>query len=202
MFVIFRLPLKRALTGPTLTATSALNASSPVFSSDSQPAMHDFSTSGSLSAAQVVSTDAGISRSPFSSMATRSVGVEGRLRSRGTQRTTEIGEAGQIVHGQEAIDMRQQRPHPGRARLEAVEAQQRIEPDDAVRMTAQLGRGAAEVAVLVAIEAVGDEQQRRVRAEQPARPIAVEFIEARRDPRAALPVRYQCIGLLQRDVGI
>src|SRR5689334_3897698 len=171
MFVIFRLPLKRALTGPTLTATSALNASSPVRSSDSQPAMHDFSTSGSLSAAQVVSTDAGMSRSPCSSIAARSVGVEGHLRSRCAERAAEIGEAGQIVHGQEAIDMRQQRAHAGRTRLEAVEAQQRVEPDDAVRMAAQLGRGAAEVAVLVAVEAIGDEQQRGVRAEQPARPV-------------------------------
>src|SRR4051812_8061080 len=132
MFVIFRLPLKRALTGPTLTATKAVNASSPVRSSDSQPAMHAFSTTGSLSAAQVVSTDAGMSRSPFSSMAARSVGMEGHFGSRCAQRAAEIGEAGQIVHGQEAIDMRQQRPHPGCAGLEAVEAQQRVEPDDAV----------------------------------------------------------------------
>src|SRR5829696_4536674 len=188
MLVIFRLPLKRALTGPTLKATSVLNASPPVFSSDSQPAMHDFSTSGSLSAAHVVSTDAGMSRSPFSSMATRSVGMEGRLRSRGTQRTTEIGEARQIVHGQEAVDVRQQRAHAGRARLEAVEAEQRIEPDDAMCMAPQLRRRTAEIAVLVAVEPVGDEQQRGVRAEQAARPAAVELVEARRDAGAALPV--------------
>jgi hypothetical protein len=62
--VIASLPLNRALTGPTFIATIATSDSGSVRSRDSQPAMHALSVSGSLSAAQVLSTDSGISFSP------------------------------------------------------------------------------------------------------------------------------------------
>ena len=62
---------------------------------------------------------------------------------RRAQRDREIGEARQVVHRQEAVDVRQHRADAGGARLEAVEAQQRIEPDDLVREEAQLLRGPA-----------------------------------------------------------
>src|SRR5215831_8620982 len=91
----------------------------------------------------------------------------------------EVGEAGQVVDRKEAIDEGQQRAHAAGARLEVLESEQRIEPDDLAREQAQLRGGARQLAVLVAIEAVGDEKQRRVGAEQAPRPVAVEVIEAR-----------------------
>jgi hypothetical protein len=54
------------------------------------------------------------------------------------------------VHRQEAVNMRQDRADAGGARLEAVEAQQGIEPDDLVRVETKLLRGPAQLAVLVA----------------------------------------------------
>ena len=91
---------------------------------------------------------------------------------------------------------------PAGARLEALEAQQGIEPDDLAREQAQLLRRARQLAVLVAVEAVGDEQQRGVGAEQAARPVPVEVVEARRDPRAALPVLHLRARQLEREVGV
>src|SRR5262245_54405144 len=55
-------PVKRALTGPMRVVTAALSSFSPLFSIDSQPGMHALSVSGSLSAAHVVSTEAGTLR--------------------------------------------------------------------------------------------------------------------------------------------
>src|SRR5690349_9607028 len=140
MLVICRLPLKRALTGPTLSATTALNASSPVRSTDSQPAMQAFSTCGSLSAAQVVSTEAGMSRSPCSSIGYPSLKLSekrGGVQRRCTQGPAQIRQAREIVDRQEPIDIGQQRAHACRAWLETIETQQGIEPDDLPRLAPQ-----------------------------------------------------------------
>ena len=84
--------------------------------------------------------------------------------------------------------MRQQRTNTGCLGLETVVAQQRIQPDDAVRSTAQLRRGTGQVAMLVAVQAVGHQQHGRVRAEQAASPTVVELVQAGCDARATFPV--------------
>ena len=66
-------PLNLADTGPTRAVIATWYSLSDTLSIDSQPAMHAFSTSGSLSAPQVVSTLAGTSRLPLISMVPPSV---------------------------------------------------------------------------------------------------------------------------------
>src|SRR5437764_328106 len=58
------LPLKVAFTGPTATLAVACSSVSLSFSSASQPGMHCFRISGSLSAAQTVARSAGSTTSP------------------------------------------------------------------------------------------------------------------------------------------
>src|SRR5688572_28063738 len=62
------LPLKVALTGPIFSFTLVVISVSESFSSDSQPGMHCFSTSASLSAAHTVSRLAAMRSSPVISM--------------------------------------------------------------------------------------------------------------------------------------
>jgi len=82
------------------------------------------------------------------------------------------------VHRQEPVDAGQQRAHAAGTRLEAIEAKQRVEPDDLAREQAQLLGCARQLAVLVAVEPVSDEQERGVGAEQAPRPVPVEVVEA------------------------
>src|ERR1700733_3252136 len=62
------LPLKAALTGPMRSRTLALISVSEDLSSDSQPGMQAFSTSGSFSAANTFSRGAAILYSPLMSI--------------------------------------------------------------------------------------------------------------------------------------
>src|ERR1700704_3354524 len=64
MSVRLTLPLKRALTGPILTLTTACISVSESFSRLSQPGMEAFSVSASLSLAHTVALSAGSTNSP------------------------------------------------------------------------------------------------------------------------------------------
>src|SRR4029078_9664419 len=64
MSVRLTLPLKRALTGPIFTLTTACNSVSESFSRLSQPGVEAFSVSASLSLAHTVALSAGSTNSP------------------------------------------------------------------------------------------------------------------------------------------
>src|SRR5664279_2902683 len=130
-------PEKRALTGPTRAVIVNLYSLSDTRSTDSQPAMHALSTSGSLSARQVVSTSAGTVRLPFISMLSSAVRLS-RREALGTCAGTsgvarkcrsELSQAFEIVHRQKFVDVRQHRADARRPRFELVIAKQGIEPD-------------------------------------------------------------------------
>ena len=72
--------------------------------------------------------------------------------------------------------------------LEAVEAEERVEPDQPPAGAVQPVHLAGEVLDAVALQPVGDEEHDRPLPEHAARPLAVELAERRGDPRAARPV--------------
>src|SRR5205085_3670924 len=138
-------PEKRALTGPTRAVMISLYSWSDTRSTDSHPAMHALSTSGSFSARQVVSTSAGTVRLPFISMSWSAVsllscealGVDATARGVARESSGELHQALEIVHRQEFVDVRQHRPDARRPRLEMLIAQQWIEPDQPPARLAQ-----------------------------------------------------------------
>src|SRR3984893_11622057 len=115
-------PAKRALTGPTRAVMANRYSLSDTRSTDSHPAMHALSTSGSLSARQVVSISAGTVRLPFISMSMSAVVLSrgeaicihapaGRVaRGCGSERGSELCQAVEVVHRQKFVDVGQHRP--------------------------------------------------------------------------------------------
>src|ERR1700676_3464098 len=136
-------PVKRALTGPTRAVIVNRYWFSDTRSTDSHPAMHALSTSGSLSARQVVSMSAGTVRLPLISMSSSAVVLSRReafcihaaarrvARGCGSECGGELRQALEIVHRQEFVDVRQHRPDTCRPRFEMFIPKQRIEPDQA-----------------------------------------------------------------------
>src|SRR5437667_7100427 len=127
-------PLNLAETGPTRAVIATLSSVSETRSIDSQPGMQALSVSGSFSAAQVFSTDAGSVRLLVNSM--RGVSSACDLRLRGSAHALEPGSARyptdgvrlrkcrcellqalQIVHRQQLVDIGQHRANAGRPRL-------------------------------------------------------------------------------------
>ena len=171
-------------------------------SSDSQPAMQPLSTSGSLSAAQVVST-----RSRDESFAFEFHGAVSAVVKMG-------GSAG--LRKALARSARLARLCTGRkrstcgssARTPAARGSKPSKRSSGLSQTSscadavQLRRGVAQVAVVVAVQPVGDQQHGGVGAEHAPRPAAVELVQAGGDARAALPVVHLRVGQLQRDVGV
>ncbi len=98
--------------------------------------------------------------------------------------------------------MRQHRANACGFGLEAVEAQQRVQPDQAAATLGQalhLVRQRQRVAVL---EAVADQQHRGAAAQGTARPALVELVQAGRDARAARPVFDRAHHVGHRDIGV
>src|SRR5450755_2009750 len=181
MSVMTMRPVKRALTGPTRTVMVTLYSVSDTRSIDSHPAMHALSTSGSLSARQVVSTSDGTVLLPVISMSSLPVvrscreafGVDAAAPCMARKRGSELRQALEIVHRQEFVDERQHGPDARRPRLEMLIAKQRIEPDQPPARLAQAVHLLRKPIADIAVEAIGDQQHDRALAQKTARPAAV-----------------------------
>src|ERR1700682_713748 len=203
-------PVKRALTGPTRAVVFIRYSWSETRSTDSHPAMHALSTSGSLSARQVVSMSAGTVRLPFISMLSSVLVLSRReafrthAAARGVprKRRGELRQTFEIVHRQKFIDVRQHRPDARRPRLEMFIAKQRIEPDEPAAGFAQALHFARKTIADIAVQTIGDQQHDRTLPEQAARPAAVELGETSADAGPAGPVRHGGAHAGDRDVYI
>src|SRR5215475_1929559 len=164
-------PVKRALTGPTRAVTAALSSFSPVRSIDSQPGMHALSVSGSLSAAHVVSIDAGTVRELVNSIFNPSLrcsrGASAQFEfgfrptakaSSSRKRGRELLQALEIVHWQEVVHVREHRPDPCWTSLEPVVAQQRIEPDEPPTRLREAFHFLRQAVAHVAVEFIDEEE--------------------------------------------
>src|SRR5580693_6026429 len=118
------------------------------------------------------------------------------------ERGDEAGHGLQIVDRPEFIDMGQHGLDAPRAGLKALEAQQRIEPDETAAGAVQPVDLEGERVVGVALETVGDEKDDGALGQHAARPKLVEGVQRRGDPRAAGPVRHARRAGRQRIVGI
>jgi len=98
--------------------------------------------------------------------------------------------------------VRQHRAHASCARLEALEAQQRVEPEQLAAGLVQPLHRLVEIGSEVAIEPVADQQHDRVLSEHPTRPAQVEFLQAAADARATGPVCHGLSDSAQRYVDI
>ena len=95
---------------------------------------------------------------------------------------------GEIVHRAELVHMRQDRLDAARLGFEAVEPQQRVEPDQAPAGAVQPVDLEGQAVVGVALQPVGDQEHDRPAAEHPARPLLVEGGERGGDAGPARPV--------------
>src|SRR5215470_16687400 len=208
-------PVKRALTGPTRAVTAALSSFSPVRSIDSQPGMHALSVSGSLSAAHVVSTDAGTVRELVNSIFNPSLrcsrGASAqfefgfRLTAKASwsgKRSREFLQAFEIVYWHEIVHVRQHRTDPGWTGLESVVAQQWIEPDEPPARLREAFHFLRQAVAHVAVESIADEQHHCALREEPTRPAVVELGETRANARAARPVGDRCTHPCHGDVDV
>src|SRR5262245_40573224 len=159
-------PLNFAATGPIRAAIAILYAFSPSASIVSHPGMHSLRKAGSLSAAHTAGTGAGTLRLLCISMAWLSVHprlralIRARLhapaRLRSFQRFGQRRQAVEVVNRQEVVDVRQHRLDPGRARLEALVTQQRIEPHQPAAGLVQAFSLLAEILAGIGFEPAGD----------------------------------------------
>src|ERR1700730_594421 len=179
-------PVKRALTGPTRAVMANRYSLSDTRSTDSHPAMHALSTSGSLSARQVVSMSAGTVRLPFISMSMAAVVLSRReafcihaaasrvARGCGTECGSKLRQALEIVDRQKLVDVGQHRPDTCRPRFEMFIPKQRVEPDQGPAGYPHAPNFERQAIADIAVEPVGDQQHDRALPEQAARPAAVE----------------------------
>src|SRR6202790_5500319 len=207
-------PVKRALTGPTRAVMVNRYSLSDTRSTDSHPGMQALSTSGSLSARQVVSMSAGTVRLPFISMSSSAVVLSRReafcihatatrvTRGCGSERGSELRQALEIVHGQKFVDVGQHRPDTCRPRFEMFIPKQRIEPDQTPAGFPQALHFERQPIADIAVEPVGDQQHDRALPEQAARPAAVELCQTGADPGATCPIRHGGADAGGRDVDI
>src|SRR6266446_509206 len=207
-------PVKRALTGPTRTVMVNRYSLSETRSTDSHPGMQALSTSGSLSARQVVSISAGTVRLPFISMSMSAVVLSRResfciraaasrvARGCGSERGSELRQALEVVDRQEFVDVGQHRPDTCGPRFEMLIPKQRIEPDQAPAGFSQTLHFERQAIADIAVEPVGDQQHDRTLPEQAARPSAVELCQTGADARATGPIRHRSADAGCRDVDI
>ena len=98
--------------------------------------------------------------------------------------------------------MRQHGADPARLGLEAVEAQQRIEPDETAAGFVQPLHLGLEPGDIVALQPVGDQQHDRALPQRAPRPQPVERVQRLADARAAGPVLDRSRAIGKRVVGI
>src|ERR1700741_1994603 len=107
-------PRNFARTGPKAAATRTAYSFSAMRSIDSHPGIDTRSISGSLSAVQARARSTGRRRCPESSI----------------QVPCEVAERSEVVHRKECVDVRAHGGDARGARLEVVEAQERIQPEE------------------------------------------------------------------------
>src|ERR1700694_4282650 len=203
-------PVKRALTGPTRAVIVNRYSLSDTRSTDSHPAMHALSTSGSLSARQVVSISAGTVRLAFISMSSSALSLSRReafsthaaARCVARKRRSELRQVLKIVHRKKFIDVGQHRTDARRPRLELFIAKQRIEPDQPPAGLAQALHFTRKAVADIAVETIGDQQHDRTLPEQAARPAAVELRQTGTDAGTTGPVRHSGADAGDSDIDI
>ena len=104
--------------------------------------------------------------------------------------------------GQEAVDERERRAHPARERLVLGVALQRIDPDDRVRGASELRHLACDELVVLALPAVGDDDDHRAAGERTPPVDVVELLERRADARPAPPVHGDLVRPRERSLWV
>src|SRR5690625_6374693 len=94
---------------------------------------------------------------------------------------------------EEAVDMGQQGTHARGARLEALEAKKRVQPDQLAAGALKPRGLAGEKLRIAALETVRDQKDDRPLPQHPARPVAVYATKRLAAPFAALPIPYRDI---------
>src|SRR6059058_4737313 len=148
------LPLKRAATGPILTAMPIAYWFSPVASTLSQPGMHTFSTSGSLRASQACCCVTARWRLPCMSMVSSLALFVQQV----GQAARQVLQLFEVVHGQHRMGVPVQHRRTARQRSIAFEAQQRVEPQQAAAAMRQPIEFAREVLRLPGVEAIRNDE--------------------------------------------
>src|SRR5580692_3851879 len=118
------------------------------------------------------------------------------------ERRHQPGHRLQVMDRPEFVDMGQHGLDTAGAGFESLEAQERVEPDEAAARAVQPVDLEGERVVGVALEPVGDEQDDRSLGEHAARPQLVEGVQRRSDARAAGPIRHARRTGRQRIVGV
>src|SRR5690349_4469196 len=115
------------------------------------------------------------------------IALSGRL---ARQSPAEFLHGGQIVNRAELVDMRQHCPDSGSSRLECVEPEKRVQPDqaaagalEAIHLEGQLFRH-------FPLEPVREQKNDGALAEHAAGPVTVELVQGMGDPRSALPILH------------
>src|SRR5439155_25938810 len=104
------------------------------------------------------------------------------------QQPAQVVEGLHIVSGQEVIAVRQRCRHAARQRLVALAADERVQPDEAVRGAAQMAELGRQLSGVATIPAVADDDHDRSVSEHAARPLAIEVDERGADARATAEV--------------
>jgi hypothetical protein len=121
---------------------------------------------------------------------------------RPVERRREVGEALEVVHRQEIVDMRQHRADARRARFEPLVAQQRIEPDEPAAGFREAFHLPPEILAGIGLQAVADQQHDGILAKKAPRPVPIEVPQAAADPRATGPIGHGGGDARQRDVDV
>ena len=104
------------------------------------------------------------------------------------QHAGQIADRVQRMNGKKRIHMRQHRLNAAASRLESVETQQRVQPDQPRTGSVQPVDLEGKIALLVAVQPIGDHQHDRPLSENTARPVTVERLQRRGNAGAAGPV--------------
>lgn len=112
----------------------------------------------------------------------------------------QFAQAFQVVNRQEIVHEWLRRQQTSSLRLVAARADQRVEPDQAVRGLLQALHRLRQQARLALIPTVGDQQHDRAAPQHALGRAAIEAAETRADPRAARPVVDTQSDLAQRVV--
>src|ERR1051325_801782 len=114
----------------------------------------------------------------------------------------ELFQAGQVVHGEEVVDVWQRGHDAARERLVIRGAEEGVEPDEAAAAALEARDLAAQHGRVAAVPAVADDERQCAMAEDAAGPGEVEGAQRVADPRAAGPVGHGVRHLTQRAVEV
>ena len=101
------------------------------------------------------------------------------------QNSREVRQAFDIVCRNESIHVREHQAHAGGLRFEAIETQQRIQPDQFAAGLVQPLHGLWKVHAAIAIEAIADQQHLRVLAQHAPRYLSGQSVVVMNQPGAS-----------------